>query len=272
LGIIPMGAKINAETKQGLTVASSNEPVEIITLSRPQSQMAESYRALRTSLLLTSLGAPPKTILVTSALPREGKTTTSVNTAIVLAQKGTRVLLIDADLRRPSIHKALGLGPRVGLSNVLTGGATLQQAVARSPMLPNLFVLPAGTPPPNPAELMASSQMFDLLAELREQYDHVVVDTPPTLSVTDAVVLSTRADAVVLVIRSSQTTKPALRRARDILAQVNARVAGVLLNAVNLDSPDYYYYYEYQGKHGERYYDEGMTGADSHAAAASGGA
>jgi capsular exopolysaccharide synthesis family protein len=139
-------------------------------------------------------------------------------------------------------------------------------------MLPNLFVLPAGTPPPNPAELMASSQMFDLLAELRDQYDHLVVDTPPTLSVTDAVVLSTRADAVVLVIRSSQTTKPALRRARDILAQVNARVAGVLLNAVNLDSPDYYYYYEYQGKHGQRYYDEGMAGPDNHAAAASGGA
>jgi Mrp family chromosome partitioning ATPase len=100
----------------------------------------------------------------------------------------------------------------------------------------------------------------------------VVLDTPPTLSVTDAVVLSTRADAVVLVIRSSQTTKPALRRARDILAQVNARVAGVLLNAVNLDSPDYSYYYEYQGKHGQRYYDENLSGTENQAAAASGGA
>src|SRR5437763_16846472 len=100
--------------------------------------MAESYRALRTSLLLTSLGAPPKVILITSALPREGKTTTSENTAIVLAQKGTRVLLLNADLRRPSIHKALGLGPRAGLSNVLTGGATAQQATVRSPILPNL--------------------------------------------------------------------------------------------------------------------------------------
>jgi capsular exopolysaccharide synthesis family protein len=124
-----------------------------------------------------------------------------------------------------------------------------------------LYILPAGTAPPNPSELLASAHMFDLLAEVREQYDHIVVDTPPTLSVTDAVVLSTRADAVVLVIRSAQTTKPALRRARDILAQVNARVAGVLLNAVNLDSPDYYYYYEYQGKYGHRYYDEAMTGS-----------
>ena len=273
LGMIPLGSKIGAEAgaKQGLVVASSKEPVELITQARPQSQMAESYRALRTSLLLTSLGAPPKIILITSALPREGKTTTSVNTAIVLAQKGTRVLLIDADLRRPSIHKALGMGPRVGLSNVLTGGATSHQAMVRSPILPNLFILPAGTPPPNPAELMASQQMFDLLAELREQYDHIVIDTPPTLSVTDAVVLSTRSDAVVLVIRSSQTTKPALRRTRDILTQVNARVAGVLLNAVNLNSPDYSYYYEYQGKHGQRYYDESQTDENS-IAAASGGA
>src|SRR5713101_185765 len=263
LGMIPLGSKINSDTNlRGLSVAASKEAVELITLSRPQSQMSESYRALRPSLLLTSLGAPPKTILVTSALPQEGKTTTSINTATVLAQKGTRVLLIDADLRRPSIHKTLGLGPRVGLSNVLTGGTTLQQATVRSTLLPNLFILPAGTPPPNPAELVASAQMFDLLAELREQYDHIVVDTPPTLSVTDAVVLATRADAVVLVIRSAQTTKPALRRARDILAQVNARVAGVLLNAVNLDSPDYYYYYEYQGKYGHRYYDEAMTGSE----------
>ncbi len=273
LGMIPLGSKNNAESGAkagpGLMVAASKEAVELITQSRPQSQMAESYRALRTSLLLTSLGAPPKTILITSALPREGKTTTSINTAIVLAQKGVRVLLIDADLRRPSIHKTLGMGPRVGLSNVLTGGATLQQATMRSPVLPNLYVLPAGTPPPNPAELMASVQMNDMLTQLRDQYDHIVVDTPPTLSVTDAVVLSTRADAVVLVIRSAQTTKPALRRARDILAQVNARVSGVLLNAVNLDSPDYYYYYEYQGKYGHRYYDEDMTDKDSAQAASS---
>jgi succinoglycan biosynthesis transport protein ExoP len=272
LGMIPLGSRTTGEANPtGLSVAASKEAVELITLSRPQSQMSESYRALRTSLLLTSVGAPPKTIVITSALPQEGKTTTSINTATVLAQKGTRVLLIDADLRRPSIHKMLGMGPRAGLSNVLTGGTTLQDATVRSTLLPNLFILPAGTPPPNPAELLASSQMMDLLAELREQYDHIVVDTPPTLSVTDAVVLSTRADAVVLVIRSGQTTKPALRRSRDILAQVNARVAGVLLNAVDLDSPDYYYYYEYQGKYGQRYYDENMTGGDS-VKAASGGA
>ena len=226
--------------------------------------MAESYRALRTSLLLTFPGGPPKVILITSALPEEGKTTTSVNSAIVLAQKGTRVLLIDADLRRPSIHKTLGMGPTLGLSNVLTGTANLQQAIIPSTILPDLFLLPAGTPPPNPAELLASTKMKNVLEELRKHYDHIVIDSPPTLSVTDAVVMSTAADAVVLVIRSGHTTKPALRRARDILLQVNARVCGVLVNAVNLNSPDYYYHYEYQGKYGHGYYQED---ASSHAEA-----
>jgi succinoglycan biosynthesis transport protein ExoP len=258
LGMIPLGSKNAREgaASKRLMLASSNEAVELITHVRPQSQMAESYRALRTSLLLSHLGAPPKVIMVTSALPQEGKSTTSINCAVVLAQKGVRVLLIDCDLRRPSIHKTLGMGPRSGLSNVLTGSIALKQAITVAPTLPNLDVLPAGTPPPNPAELLASTNMRDVLAELRDKYDHIVLDTPPTLSVTDAVVLSPRADAIVLVIRSGSTTKQALRRSRDILMQVNARVSGVLLNAVDLSSPDYYYYYEYQGKYAQYYRDD----------------
>jgi capsular exopolysaccharide synthesis family protein len=264
LGMIPLGSKspgYGNNAKQ-LTLASSNEAVEIVTQARPQSQMAESYRALRTSLLLSSLGAAPKVIMVTSARPQEGKTTTAINSAIVLAQKGATVLLVDADLRRPGVHKTLGLGPCSGLSNVLTGSATLQQTITVSPVLPSLFILPAGTPPPNPAELLASTNMKQVLDELREQFDHVVVDTPPTLSVTDAVVLSPRMDAIILVIRSGKTTKQALRRARDILMQVNAHVTGVLLNAVDLSSPDYYYYYEYQGKY-TQYYQENTPEAPS---------
>jgi len=258
LGMIPLASKSAREgpKPKRLVIATSKEAVEIVTQVRPQSQMAESYRALRTSLLLSNLGAPPKVIMVTSALPQEGKTTTSINCAIVLAQKGVQVLLIDADLRRPSIHKTLGMGPRSGLSNVLTGSATLEQAITRSVVLPNLSVLPAGTPPPNPAELLASAEMRGVLDELRGKYDHVVIDTPPSLSVTDAVVLSPRADAIVLVIRSGRTTKQALRRSRDVLMQVNAKVVGVLLNAVDLSSPDYYYYYEYQGKYAGYYRDE----------------
>ena len=264
LGMIPLGSKSGNHGPAGkrLTLTASKEVVETVTLVRPQSQMAESYRALRTSLLLSNLGAPPKVIMVTSARPQEGKTTTSINTAIVLAQKGVRVLLIDADLRRPSVHKTLGMGPRSGLSNVLTGSATVQQTITTSPILANLFIMPAGTPPPNPAELLASANMKDLVAELRQQFDHIVIDTPPTLSVTDAVVLSPRADATILVIRSGQPTKQALRRARDILMQVNAHVAGVLLNAVDLTSPDYYYYYEYQGKYSHYYQEEPVPNTD----------
>ena len=264
LGMIPLGSKSarSGSNPKRLVIASSKEAVELVTQVRPQSQMAESYRALRTSLLLSNLGAPPKVIVITSALPQEGKTTTSINCAVVLAQKGVRVLLIDADLRRPSIHKTLGMGPHSGLSNVLTGSATLEQAITRTAVLPNLHVLPAGTPPPNPAELLASSNMRDVLAVLRNQYDHIVIDTPPSLSVTDAVVLSPRADACVLVIRSGQTSKQALRRSRDILTQVNAKVVGVLLNAVDLSSPDYYYYYEYQGKYSHYYRDEDSSRHD----------
>jgi capsular exopolysaccharide synthesis family protein len=260
LGMIPLGSKSTREgsNPKRLVLTSSKEAVELVTQVRPQSQMAESYRALRTSLLLSSLGAPPKVIMITSALPQEGKTTTSINTAVVLAQKGVRVLLIDGDLRRPSIHKTLGMGPHSGLSNVLTGSTTLDEAIVRTTILPNLFVLPAGTPPPNPAELLASANMRDVLLQLREQYDHIVIDTPPSLSVTDAVVLSPRADAVILVIRSGQTSKHALRRSRDILLQVNAKLVGVLLNAVDLTSPDYYYYYEYQGKYAGYYRDEDL--------------
>ena len=133
--MIPLGSKSgnHGPTGKRLALTGSKEVVETVTQIRPQSQMAESYRALRTSLLLSNLGAPPKVIMVTSARPQEGKTTTSINTAIVLAQKGVRVLLIDADLRRPSVHKTLGMGPRSGLSNVLTGSATLQQTITTSP-------------------------------------------------------------------------------------------------------------------------------------------
>jgi succinoglycan biosynthesis transport protein ExoP len=273
LGLIPMGSRgEDSKGSRRLALTATKEAVELITQVRPQSQMAEAYRALRTSLLLSSLGSPPKIILVTSALPQEGKTTTSINTAIVLAQKGTKVLLVDADMRRPSVHKTLGMtGPVTGLSNVLTGTATAQDAISRSPQSPNLFVLPSGSPPPNPAELLASANMRSLLAQLREQYDHIVIDTPPTLSVTDAVVLSTRVDAVVLVIRSGQTTKTALRRSRDLLMQVNARVCGVLLNAVDLASPDYYYYYEYQEKYGGSYYRGEKTAEEETAPASSSG-
>ena len=176
-------------------------------------------------------------ILVTSALPQEGKTTTSINTAIVLAQKGTRVLLIDADLRRPSIHKTLGMGPKTGLSNVLTGNATLQQAVVRSPHAATLFVLTARKP-------AAQSRGASGLLQHEGHPGRIAGTIRPHRRGYSSHLFGhrcggyvRRADAVVLVIRSGQTTKQALRRARDLLLQVNARVAGVLLNAVDLTLP-----------------------------------
>jgi capsular exopolysaccharide synthesis family protein len=225
----------------------------------PKSEIAESYRALRTSILLSSLGAPPQTILVTSALPQEGKTTTSVNCAIVLAQQGGRVLLVDADLRRPAIHDSLGIRADGGLSTLLAGQSKPEQVIVSSPQLPNLHVLPAGPPPPQPAELLSSDLMKQHLAEWRKQFDHIVIDTPPALSVTDAVALSIVADSVVLVIRSGFTSREALRRARDLLLRVNAKVTGVVVNAVDLRAPDLHHYYYSGGSYADKYYDDSLT-------------
>jgi capsular exopolysaccharide synthesis family protein len=262
LGIIPLGAKLIAKSRENghprlsLSPGSSesDNSLALISFARPRSELSESYRALRTSILLSSLGSPPKIILVTSALPQEGKTTTSINSAIVLAQRGGRVLLVDADLRRPGIHKALGLRNTLGLSTVMTGGDGFEDAIV-STEIPNLFVLPAGPPPPQPAELLGSTLMKDYLARLRGAYDHIVIDTPPALSVTDAVLLSVEADSVLVVVRSGQTTKAALRRVRDLLSHVNARIAGVVVNAFDLHSGSSYYY-QYDSKYYSRYYED----------------
>ncbi len=265
LGIVPLSLQVSKHDlrpARSLSVAgqshSLDDQVALIALNRPNSEIAESYRALRTSLLLSTLGTPPKVIVVTSALPQEGKTTTSVNTAIVLAQKGGRVLLVDADMRRPSIHRAFNLQATSGLSTLLTGTDTLDKAVVPIEQLPNLDLLAGGPPPLHPAELLSSGKMRNFLAQWRDRYDHIVIDTPPMLSVTDAVLLSVEADAVVLILRSGQTTKDVLKRSRDLLTQVNARLMGVVVNAVDLQSPDAYYYY-YGSRYAGRYYDEPIS-------------
>jgi capsular exopolysaccharide synthesis family protein len=252
LGIIPASASLLLGTRaqKALMAKGGREAVELVTYRRPKSDISESYRALRTAILLSATGSPPRVMLVTSALPQEGKTTTSINTAVVLAQKGARVLLVDADLRRPSIHKVFNLKPKVGLSTLLTGSSRIENTITNLPQMPNLFLLPAGPPPPHPAELLGSSLMKQYIEEWRGQYDHVIFDTPPALSVTDSILLSVDMDSVVLVVRSGNTTKAALRRTRELLDQVNARVLGVVVNAVDVDSPDYYHYYYYGSKYG----------------------
>ncbi len=274
LGIIPlMGAnasRYSVYPSRRLTSSASQYtgPTEIISHSRPKSNLAESYRALRTSILLSALGGPPKIVLVTSSLPREGKTTTSINTAIVLAQKGGKVLLVDADLRRPSVGGIMKLNQTAGLTTVLAGGDKWDSAIQPVAFVPNLWVLPAGPVPPHPSELLGSDKMAELIASWREQYDHVIIDTPPVLSVTDAVLLSVGMDAVILVVRASQTTKQALRRSREMLARVNARVLGVVVNAFDVHSSDSRYYssyYQDYSSEGDRYYDNDMTNVESDA-------
>jgi polysaccharide biosynthesis transport protein len=261
LGMIPLQLSSNGQLRKRLKTVSSviekSESPTLITYARPQSEAAEAYRALRTSILLSSFGAPPKVILVTSAMPQEGKTTVSANSALVLAQRGSRVLLVDADLRRPAVGKLFGIRSRGGLSTLISGSDKVEDVVLPCPEVPTLWILPAGPIPPQPAELLGSSVMKDLIAHWRDSYDHVIIDTPPCLSVTDAVLLSPEADRVILVARSGQTTKAGLRRACDVLQQVNARVMGVVLNALNRRSGEgYYYQYGYGGRYANHYYSD----------------
>ncbi|MGA9807506.1 MAG: polysaccharide biosynthesis tyrosine autokinase, partial [Candidatus Sulfotelmatobacter sp.] len=245
LGTIPLQLSSNGSLRKRLKMVSAetekSESPALVTYARPKSEAAEAYRALRTSILLSSFGAPPKVILVTSASPQEGKTTISANSALVLAQRGSRVLLIDADLRRPSIDKLFGVRSRGGLSTLISGSDKVEDVVIPCPEVPNLWILPAGPIPPQPAELLGSTVMKDHIAHWRSFFDHIIIDTPPCLSVTDAVLLSPEVDRVILVARSGQTTKAALRRACDLLLQVNAKVMGIVLNALNRHAADGYY-------------------------------
>jgi len=247
IGVVPATRQIvdgKSKSSAGFKMALSKPPLiappPLLAHERPQSQVAEAYRALRTSVLLSS--TPPKVILVTSALPQEGKTTTATNLAIVLAQRGSKVLLIDGDLRRPRIHKFFKGTQAFGLSTLLNGQDEVAKVISTTPV-PELSAIFAGPTPPQPAEMLSSDKMRRHLAEWRNEYDHIVIDSPPVLSVTDAALLSVEADSVLLVIRSGQTTKDALRRASDLLNQVKARVQGVVVNAIDMDQPHYYYYY-----------------------------
>jgi polysaccharide biosynthesis transport protein len=214
----------------------------VASAMRPKSELAEAYRTLRTSILLSKTGKSAKVLMVTSALPQEGKTTTSVNLAIVLAQHGARVLLIEADMRRAGISQVLHLKSDVGLSTILGKNTVAAAAIRSIKDVPNLWVLPAGPIALHPSEMLASPRMRDLLRSLEPEFDHVIIDTPPVLSVTDAVLLSALADSTLLVIRARMTNRAALRRVHDVLAHVDARIMGVILNAADFTEPDCYYY------------------------------
>jgi succinoglycan biosynthesis transport protein ExoP len=235
--------------------AASNGSVAMVVAKQPNSMLAESYRSLRTAIKLSMAPRPPQTLLVTSTQPGEGKTSTSVNLAIALAQQGCRVLLVDADLRKPSIAHSLGLSEKPGLSGYLTGAHGLDEALQQVESLANLSVLPAGPHPPNPAELLASPTMEKLIAELRLRFEHVIIDSPPVLTVTDATVLSKWVDGVVVVIESNVTPKHAVVRTYKVLETAGARMLGAVLNKMDFRH-DGYYGYAYKAYYHSYYHDE----------------
>jgi polysaccharide biosynthesis transport protein len=252
LAVVPSFAQLNGNGKRPrlLPLAASNgheKLVELVAQHLPKSQTSEAFRALRTALLLSQAEHPPQVILVTSALPREGKTTAAANLAVTLAQLGDRTLLVDADLRKPGVGRILNLteGKYAGLSSYLAGASSLDLVTVPHPAIPNLAAIPTGPLPPNPADLLSSHKLADAIAQLRSQFKFIVVDSPPILAATDAVILSVQADGVLLVVRSGETPKEAFTRARDLLVGVKCRLLGVVLNAVDSSSPDYYYSYRY---------------------------
>jgi polysaccharide biosynthesis transport protein len=256
---------------KGASSNGHNKRIELVAQHLPKSQMSEAFRALRTALLLSQAGRPPQVILVTSSLPREGKTTAAANLAVTLAQLGDRTLLIDGDLRKPGVGRllSLGSGKYAGLSSYLAGVSSLDLVTIQHPTIPNLSAIPTGPLPPNPADLLSSHKLTEAIAELRSKFKFIVIDSPPIMAATDAVILSVKADGVLLVVRSGETPKEAFTRTRELLLSVKAHLLGVVLNAVDSSAPDYYYsyrYYPYSGGYGPQEHSETPPSDEGHEA------
>lgn len=252
------------DSVKGPPLKGTNLPVEslgslppIVYLSNPRSLASEAYRTIRTGVLLSQAGEPPRTILVSSAQSSEGKTTSTVNLTASLASAGGKVVLVDADLRRPSVYKHLNLPESLpGLVEVLTGLCSLEEVMVHD-RIRGVTVIPSGRIPPNPAELLGSSEMVALLDKLAAQFDYVLIDSPPILPVTDSVILSRFVDGVIIVVKGASTPRKVARDAKDRLRAVGARLLGVILNDVDVTGGDYYYYNRYY----HSYYREDQTRA-----------
>jgi capsular exopolysaccharide synthesis family protein len=201
--------------------------------------------------MLSSSAGPPQVLLVTSPAPREGKTVTSVNLAIAMAQAGASVLLIDGDFRRPQVHLFFGARNEEGFSNYLTGNSALEGTIRNTP-IPNLKIMTSGPIPPNPAELLSSARLAEALTSLRKEFKAILFDSPPVAVVTDPILLSQLVDGTILVIKSGQTAREVSRMAKEQLQAANAPILGVVLNDVELNREGYYYHY--YGRYYHRYY------------------
>ncbi|MED4391752.1 CpsD/CapB family tyrosine-protein kinase [Priestia aryabhattai] len=214
----------------------------LLAHNSPKDPVAEQYRTIRTNIQFSNVDQDIKTIVLTSSGAEEGKSTTSANLATVYAQQGLNVLLIDADLRKPTGHYTFRLENHIGLTNVLTRQSTLAQAVQESE-IPHLSVLTSGPIPPNPSELLASTQMAELLKEMKEQFDMIIFDTPPILAVADAQILANQVDGTILVVSSGKTEKDAALKSKELLSNAQGKLLGVVLNNRKVEEGNYYYYY-----------------------------
>ncbi len=243
LALIPHSATTDNKKKLlGRGDALSPPGTSLITLDERTSPMAEAYRHLRTSLLFSSAGKPPQTILVTSSQPSEGKTTTAINTAITLAQGDADVVIIDCDLRRPRLHTHFGLENTRGLTNYLSGDRETEGLIRTYKDLPKLKIITSGPIPPNPAELLSSNEMRNLLTFLSGKFKHVIIDSPPAISFTDASILSTLVDGVVLVAMANKSSIHLMKQFKQRVSAIGARIYGVVLNGIKANSTEYYYY------------------------------
>jgi protein-tyrosine kinase len=214
----------------------------IITHLDPRAPISEQYRTIRTNIQFSSVDESIKSLLITSSGPGEGKSTTVANLAIVFAQQGKRVLLIDADLRKPTVHYTFQLNNHIGLTNVLTKQSTIDASVNKTD-IDNLFVMSSGPIPPNPAELLGSKAMDEFLEASLQQFDMVIFDTPPVLAVTDAQILANKCNGTILVVNSGKTEIEPAVKAKELLVSSNGKLLGVVLNNKKVKDSQYYYYY-----------------------------
>ncbi len=246
LALVPhqevVSKKSLADGGKQITGGENVHSLALIAINDPRSPVAEAYRHLRTSLLFSSAGNPPRSVLITSSQPSEGKTTTAINTAITLAQSGASVVILDCDLRRPRLHSHFGMSNSHGITNYLSGDKNTENLLKPVPELPNMKVISSGPIPPNPAELLSSNEMKNLVHFLKTSYDHVVIDSPPAISFTDAAILSTLVDGVVIVAKAGSSSIHLLRKFKQRLAGLGTRIYGVVLNDVKRNSLEYGYY------------------------------
>jgi capsular exopolysaccharide synthesis family protein len=251
LGVIPTLDEIAASASNGRRLSANGNlgpHPALLPDSEPRSRVWEAYRSLRTSILLSQSDHPPRKMLITSAFAGEGKTTTVANTGIVLAQTGARTIVIDMDMRRSTLGMLFGIEAESGVSNYLSGNSDLTSQI-RQTGVPNLYIIPAGPQPPNAAELIGSERMSRLFKLLEDEFQYIVIDSPPVLSVTDAQILAKQVDGVVLVIYGGKTPRDAARKAIQQLSTVGGKVLGGMVNKIDVHRSEYSYYYRY-------YYDD----------------